>query len=92
MLTHDTEAEVEVELLYDRAVTLPGWALERLALRLVAALEHVEGPPPQPGEHRGESLDETIRRRLEEIDRGEVEMVPWATVRDRLLSKYGHEA
>ena len=76
MLTQDIDPGTEMDSLYERAMLLPAWAQELLTMRLVEAMEDAGDPPPQPDEHREESLGETIRRRLEEIDRGEVEMVP----------------
>lgn len=86
MIAEDTQ----VEELLAQAMALPVPARKQLLMRLVEALGDPGAPPPQPGEDRGESLGETLLRRIDQIDRGEVELVSWASVRDRLLRKHTH--
>jgi putative addiction module component (TIGR02574 family) len=49
-----------------------------------ALIESLHGAAPGPGE----AWDAIIRRRVEEIDRGEVTTVPWSEVRERLFRGY----
>ncbi len=56
-----------------------------LAIRL---LDSVEVPDPH-GHLTDEELTAELRRRVEAIDRGEAEGLPWHEVRDRLRNRLG---
>ncbi len=50
-----------------------------------ALIESLDGPPDEGVQ---DAWEDEIRRRVEAIDTGAVETIPWSTVRARLFSGY----
>lgn len=69
----------DVSELLKKALALPPEARAALAGSL---LESLDDDPPDPGVEA--AWDEEIKRRLEEIDSGKVEMIPYEEVRRRI--------
>lgn len=72
----------EVSELLKKALTLPAKARAELAGSL---LESLDDEPAEEGIEAAWS--EEIKRRIEEIDSGKVEMIPYEEVRRRLLAR-----
>ena len=69
----------------DAALILPERERARIAERLLSSLDPAE-PPSREVEL---AWQVEVERRLDEIDRGEVQCLPWKQVRDRLQEKVG---
>lgn len=68
----------------DAALVLPDRERARIAERLLSSLDKES----QPALEVELAWQAEVERRLAEIDRGEVQCVPWEEVRDRLREKY----
>jgi len=64
-----------------QALKLPDAERAALAVELIASLD---GEPDHGVE---EAWAQEIKRRVEQIDRGEVELIPWEQVRDELRQR-----
>jgi putative addiction module component (TIGR02574 family) len=67
-----------VDELFKQAVTLPEEERAALAGLLLESLETDVDPDAE------EAWSEEIRRRIDEIDAGKVELVPWSVVREQM--------
>lgn len=65
----------------DRALKMPENDRAAIAERLLSSLD------ARPDSNVEEAWQQEIQRRLSEIDRGEVECVPWEEVRSRMGKK-----
>jgi len=65
----------------DRALEMPENDRAAIAERLLASLD------AQPDRNVEEAWQQEIQRRLSELDRGDVESVPWEEVRSRMGKK-----
>ena len=68
----------------DRALQLPDRERARIAERLISSLD----PAVESGSEVELAWQEEVERRLAQIDRGEVQCLPWEDVRDRLSEKH----
>ncbi len=71
----------DVSELLKKALALPPQARAALAGSL---LESLDDDPPDPGVEA--AWDEEIKRRIEEIDSGKVQMIPYEEVRRRIAA------
>ncbi len=71
----------DVSELLKKALALPPEARAALAGSL---LESLDDDPPDPGVEA--AWDEEIKRRIEEIDSGKVQMIPYEEVRRRIAA------
>lgn len=68
----------------DTALHLPDRERARIAERLISSLD----PTVESGAEVELAWQEEVERRLAQIDRGEVQCVPWEEVRDQLRGEY----
>ena len=68
----------------DQALHLPDTERALIAERLIFSLD----PATDPDAEVELAWQEEVRKRLAQIDHGEVQCVPWEEVRDRLRGKY----
>ena len=68
----------------DKALHLSNQERARIAERLIVSLD----PAVESGPEVELAWQEEVERRLTQIDRGDVQCVPWEDVRDRLRGKY----
>jgi len=70
--------KIDVAELFRRASELPEEERAALAGLLLDSLDREVDPDAE------EAWSQEIRKRLSEIDSGQVQLVPWSTVRDQL--------
>ena len=68
----------------DSALRLPDRERARIAERLIASLD----PIVEPSTEVELAWQAEVQKRLAQVDRGEVQCIPWEQVRDRLRGKY----
>jgi putative addiction module component (TIGR02574 family) len=81
----ETAAPTQLERLMMEIIGLPTATRARLAEQLIKSLEHEEYPPQEEVDRRWQ---ETIKRRVAEIDEGKAVLVPGDEVLKRLREKF----
>ncbi|MEN1680399.1 MAG: addiction module protein [Planctomycetota bacterium] len=74
----------EIAAVYDSALALPEQKRAELANRLLDSLAE-----PAAGGAFSPEIAAEVRRRSQEIERGEVELVPWSEVRAAIHQRLG---